>query len=173
MSDAERTSLVAELRVRHCARSLPEYMIPSAFVFLEALPLTPNGKVDRRPCPRPSSARAEAPGSGRPRGAVEEALAAIWADVLASRRVGVHDNFFDLGGHSLLAARLLGRLHDTFAVDVPLRSLFQQPTVAGLADVIQALQWIDESGRGTATGKREEVRLMPWLERVSEMNTRP
>jgi acyl carrier protein len=90
---------------------------------------------------------------------VQEAVAAVWKDVLGLESVGAHDNFFDLGGHSMLAARLLGRLHEQFAVDVPLRSLFQQPTVAGLADVIQALQWVAESGRATATGKREEVEL--------------
>jgi amino acid adenylation domain-containing protein len=158
VSDAERTSLVDELRVWMRA-TLPEYMIPSAFVFLEALPLSQNGKVDKGALPAPTppaeSTRARVP----PEGPVQEAVAAVWKDVLGLQTVGAHDNFFDLGGHSMLAARLLGRLHDTFAVDVPLRNLFQQPTVAGLADVIQALQWIDESGRGTATGKREEVEI--------------
>jgi amino acid adenylation domain-containing protein len=158
VSDAERTSLVDELRVRMRA-TLPEYMVPSAFVFLEALPLSQNGKVDKGALPAPTPATERTRARVPPDGPVQEAVAAVWKDVLGLESVDVHDNFFDLGGHSMLAARLLGRLHDTFAVDVPLRSLFQQPTVAGLADVIQALQWIDESGRATATGKREEVEI--------------
>jgi amino acid adenylation domain-containing protein len=158
VSDAERTSLVDELRVRMRA-TLPEYMVPSAFVFLDALPLSQNGKVDKAALPAPTPATEDTRVHVPPDGPVQEAVAAVWKDVLGLESVGAHDNFFDLGGHSMLAARLLGRLHDTFAVDVPLRSLFQQPTVAGLADVIQALQWIDESGRATATGKREEVEI--------------
>ena len=113
------------------------------------------GQALPAPTPATQSTRAHV----SPDGPVQEAVAAVWKDVLGLESVGAHDNFFDLGGHSMLAARLLGRLHEQFAVDVPLRSLFQQPTVAGLADVIQALQWVAESGRATATGKREEVEL--------------
>jgi amino acid adenylation domain-containing protein len=158
VSGAEHAALVDELRARMRA-TLPEYMVPSAFVFLDALPLSPNGKVDKRALPAPTPATQSTRAHVEPDGPVQEAVAAVWKDVLGLESVGAHDNFFDLGGHSMLAARLLGRLHERFAVDVPLRSLFQQPTVAGLADVIQALQWIAESARATASGRREEVEL--------------
>jgi amino acid adenylation domain-containing protein len=158
VGSAQGDDLAGELRAR-LRRLLPEYMVPSAFVLLDRLPLNQNGKVDKKALPAPGAPG----GSGRdrvpPRGPVEEAVAAVWKEVLGLESVSVHDNFFDLGGHSMLAARLLGRLHEAFAVDVPLRSLFQRPTVAGLADVIQALQWIDESGRATTTGTREEVEI--------------
>jgi acyl carrier protein len=158
VGSAEASDLGGELRGR-LRRLLPEYMVPSAFVLLDRLPLNQNGKVDKKALPAPGAPG----GSGRdrvpPRGPVEEAVAAVWKDVLGLESVSVHDNFFDLGGHSMLAARLLGRLHDAFAVDVPLRSLFQQPTVAGLAEVIQALQWIEQPERATTTGTREEVEI--------------
>ena len=158
VADGDREELSGEIRGR-LRQMLPEYMVPSAFVFLDTLPLNQNGKVDKRALPVPAAPAGRLRDHVPPQGPVQEAVAAVWKDVLGLQTVGAHDNFFDLGGHSMLAARLLGRLHDTFAVDVPLRNLFQQPTVAGLADVIQALQWIDESGRGTVTGKREEVEI--------------
>ncbi len=100
----------ADLR-RALLETLPEYMVPSAFVVLEALPLTPNGKVDRKALPEPDAARtAAAEAYVPPRGPIEEALAAIWAELLGRDRVGVHDNFFDLGGHSLIATQLLARV---------------------------------------------------------------
>ncbi len=118
---------------------LPDYMIPSAFVFLESLPLSPNGKVDRKALPVPDQSRPELEESFvAPRTAVEEILAEIWAELLKVENVGVHDNFFDLGGHSLLAAQLISRVRDAFHVEVPLRSLFEAPTVAGLALGIEA-----------------------------------
>jgi amino acid adenylation domain-containing protein/thioester reductase-like protein len=115
-------------------QKLPEYMVPSNFVTLEALPLTPSGKVDRKALPVVVGSR---PGSDRayvaPRTPLEEALASAWAEVLGVERIGVHDNFFDVGGHSLLAARLAARLAQATGVEVPLRALFEVPTVAGLA----------------------------------------
>nr|WP_255595530.1 amino acid adenylation domain-containing protein [Lysobacter sp. BMK333-48F3] len=116
-------------------RRLPDYMLPSAWVALQAMPLTPNGKVDRRALPAPD-AQAEAAGGERyaaPRNAEEEKLAALWAETLGRERVGIDDDFFALGGHSLLATRLLSRINQSFAVQATLRALFEAPTVAGFA----------------------------------------
>ncbi len=147
-----------ELRV-HLRRRLPEYMIPSAFVVLDALPLAPNGKVDRRALPaRDESGRADRP-TASPRSDTEKALAAIWADVLQQDRVDIHDNFFDLGGHSLLAARLIARAREQFAVELPLRSLFIAPTVAGLAEVVDTLTWASGKEHSAPIGARDEIEL--------------
>ncbi len=125
--------LRAHLKVR-----LPEYMIPSAFALLDALPVTPNGKVDRRAVAalpeEETTGRAE--GYQPPRGATEEILAGMWARLLSVRQVGAHDNFFELGGHSLLATRAVSWVREAFGVELALRSLFELPTVAGLADLI-------------------------------------
>jgi acyl carrier protein len=118
---------------------LPDYMIPSVFVPLDALPLTPNGKVDRRALPTPDSARPTLEDAFvPPRTAVEEVLAGIWADLLKLTQVGVHDNFFELGGHSLLATQVIARLQAAFQVDLPLRRLFEVPTVAELSQTLIA-----------------------------------
>ena len=128
-----RTPTTPELR-SFLKEKLPDYMVPSAFVFLDALPLTPNGKVDRRALPSPEDGRPESEESYvAPRTPTEELLAAIWADVLKVERVGIHDNFFDLGGHSLLVAQLFSRMRGAFKTDLPIRYLFEFPTVAGLA----------------------------------------
>ncbi|MET0649831.1 MAG: amino acid adenylation domain-containing protein, partial [Pyrinomonadaceae bacterium] len=121
----------AELR-RRLGESLPEYMIPSAFVALERLPLTPNGKVDRRALPEPEAGGSLAEYEG-PRTGTEERLCAIWGEVLGLPQVGVRSNFFELGGHSLLATQVISRVRAAFEVELPLRSLFESPTVAELA----------------------------------------
>ena len=116
---------------------LPDYMIPSVFVKLDALPLTPNVKVDRKALPVPDSSRPElgtpfvAPGSPK-----EEKLAKIWAGVLSLDQVGIHDNFFNLGGHSLLATQVISRVINTFKVELPIKTLFDSPTVADMAMII-------------------------------------
>lgn len=121
-------------------QKLPEYMTPRFFVFLDVLPLTPNGKVDRRALPVPSSDRPELEENFvEPQTPTEEVLAGIWAEVLAVDQIGSRDNFFDLGGHSLLATQLISRVRDLFQVELPLRSLFEAPTVAGLSEAIQAI----------------------------------
>jgi aspartate racemase len=116
---------------------LPGYMVPGAFVILESLPLTPNKKVDRLKLPAPDRIRPEPEETyAAPRTPVEEKLAEIWARVLGLDQVGIYDNFFELGGHSLLATQVISRVIYTFQVKVPLRSLFQAPTVADMAVVI-------------------------------------
>lgn len=115
-------------------RSLPDYMLPSAFAVLDELPLTRSGKVDRARLPAPGPAVADA--FVAPRDGVEADVAAAWAQVLGLERVGVRDNFFALGGHSLLATQAVARLRRAFAVDLPLRTLFENPTVETLAAAV-------------------------------------
>ncbi|HEY3572046.1 MAG TPA: amino acid adenylation domain-containing protein [Thermoanaerobaculia bacterium] len=116
---------------------LPEYMVPSAFVVLEAFPLTPNGKVDRKALPAPERTAPEA-GYVAPSTPTEEAIAALWAEVLKVERVSARASFFELGGHSILATRLMFRIRETLGADLPLRTLFQAPTVADLAAAVAA-----------------------------------
>jgi amino acid adenylation domain-containing protein len=120
-------------------RRLPDYMMPAAFVLLEAMPLTANGKLDRRALPAYAGVTFGSRDSYvAPRTPVEESLAAIWAEVLKLPRVGVEDNFFEIGGQSLLATQVVSRVRDAFAVELPVRSLFQQPDLAGLAQAVEA-----------------------------------
>lgn len=126
----------AELRA-HLADRLPGYMVPSAFVTLPSLPLTASGKVDRRALPAPDAAQIETDAYVAPRTPIEQDLAVIWAQVLGVPRVGVHDNFFDLGGHSLLATQIISRAREAYPVELSLRRLFETPTVAGLANLVE------------------------------------
>ena len=117
---------------------LPEYMIPAVFMPFERLPLTPNGKIDRQALPVPDlvgSVHDE--GFVQPRTPVEEILAGIWSEILRRGPLSVHDNFFELGGHSLLATQLMSRVRSIFDVEIPLRRLFESPSVAGLANVVE------------------------------------
>ena len=133
----ERGSGPAADELRNVLRQkLPDYMIPGAIVIVDAFPLTPNGKLDRNALPRPDREGSASETYEPPRTPAEETMAKIWADVLKVERVGVHDNFFDLGGHSLLATKVISRVRATFHIDLPLRSLFQAPTVAGLVAII-------------------------------------
>src|SRR5581483_1321507 len=122
-----------ELRV-WLKRQLPDYMIPSAFMLLEAFPLTPNGKIDRRALPAPNTTSVaeefEAPRNDR-----EQTIAALWQQLLDLQRVGIQQNFFDLGGHSLIAPRLMASINQAFQVALPLRALFAAPTIAELAQM--------------------------------------
>ncbi|HKV08239.1 MAG TPA: amino acid adenylation domain-containing protein, partial [Thermoanaerobaculia bacterium] len=122
---------------RALADRVPEYMVPSAFVFLSALPLTPNGKLDRKRLPAPESSRPDLDQEFiAPRTALEIEVANIWADVLGVDQVGLHDSFWSLGGHSLLATKVLSRLGDALGVDMPLQTLFEAPTVERLTTAI-------------------------------------
>jgi amino acid adenylation domain-containing protein len=135
---AESAPTVGELR-GFLRQTLPEYMVPSAVVYLEALPLSPSGKVDRSALPAPEGVRPElAREYVAPRDETEEKLAATCAELLGVDRVGVYDNFFELGGHSLLATQFISRVRETFDVELPLRTLFERPTVADLAGQIEA-----------------------------------
>jgi amino acid adenylation domain-containing protein len=126
----------AEALREHLRQSLPEYMVPGAFVALERIPLTPNGKLDRKALPAPELASAEERYVA-PRTPVEEVLAEIWAEVLRLERVGVHDSFFDLGGHSLLIMRLLAKIQATFNQEISIRTVFSMPTLEAMAGEIE------------------------------------
>ncbi len=135
--ERESFHIADDLR-RFLRQKLPEYMVPSAFVLLDSLPLMPNGKVDRRALPARDPARPQFEKAFvAPRTSTEEVLAEIWAQILGIERVGIYDNFFDLGGHSLLATQVVSRMRDAFQVEIPLRRLFEAPTVAGLAESIE------------------------------------
>ena len=141
VSSRKQTPTIAELR-RYLKQKLPDYMVPSAFVLVDALPLMPNGKVDRRALPAPDKTRQEPTESSvKPRDELELQLIKIWEKVLGIKNVGMKDNFFDLGGHSLLAVQLFARIQKIFGKDLPLTTLFQAPTIEQLADVLRQKGW--------------------------------
>jgi acyl-CoA synthetase (AMP-forming)/AMP-acid ligase II/acyl carrier protein len=152
-SKAVRAQGCASLLRQFLKEKLPSYMVPSAYVLLESLPLTPNGKVDRRALPAADPERDDIKEDYvAPRTPVEEELAGIWAKVLGRQEVGVHDNFFELGGHSLLATQLTSRIRDAFKVELPVRYLFEAPTVAMLARHIETICW---AAKGADTNNSE------------------
>ncbi|HEY4703726.1 MAG TPA: condensation domain-containing protein, partial [Streptosporangiaceae bacterium] len=142
----------------HLQSKLPDYMVPQVFVGLEALPLTANGKVDRRSLPAPEG-RPEGLAYVAPRTPTEEALSQIWGEVLKLDRVGAEDDFFELGGHSLLATRVVALVRERLSLELPVRALFEAPTVEGLSRRLEALR---RAGTGLtvpalASGARPEV----------------
>ena len=140
VEEGERGVTVGELR-RYLKEKLPEYMVPGVWVLLDELPLTANGKVDRRGLPEPEGTRPELESGYVEAGTeTEKLLAEIWRQVLGLERVGVHDNFFDLGGQSLIATLVVSRTRKALNLDLPLRRLFESPTVAELAEVITRIQ---------------------------------
>lgn len=145
---------------RHLSESLPAYMIPAGFMLLERFPLNANGKIDRPALPalRSESLRPQQ-GQAAPRSPTEKALAALWSELLKVEPIGIHDDFFDLGGQSLLAIRAVARIRDDFQVDLPLRHLFEHPTVAGLAEVIDSLAYVAQARAANTKGGREEIEL--------------
>jgi len=120
----------------HLKKRLPEYMVPSAIVVLKDLPLTPNGKVDRKALPAPEPVTV-ATDFAAPQTDLEHLLAGIWTEVLGVQRVGIHDNFFELGGHSLMVTKLISRVRDGIQVELPMASVFESPTIAELALLIE------------------------------------
>lgn len=135
---------ISDLR-RFLKEKLPEYMVPSAFVVLEALPLTSNGKVDRRALPAPEKRSELEESFVAPHTPIEEMLASIWGNILSIDSVGVSDNFFELGGHSLLGARLLAEIEKVFKKKLPLSAIFQSPTVEQLAHILRDTEWSSPS----------------------------
>jgi amino acid adenylation domain-containing protein len=136
---------IAELR-SFLRERLPDYMAPSFFVFLDELPMTATGKVDRLALPAPQPDEFESRrGYVAPRTPTEEAIAAIWAAVLGLQQVGIEENFFEMGGHSLLTTQVISRLRQALAVEIPVRILFEQPTISALAETIETILWLTHS----------------------------
>ena len=132
VASQEATPSPGELR-HSLAVKLPDYMLPTAFVFLDALPLTPTGKVDRRALPAPEGLRPELEAAYvAPRTEVERSIATVWQEVLHIEKVGLHDNFFDLGGHSLLLAQVYSKLQEVFGKDISMIDMFKYPTINAL-----------------------------------------
>ena len=151
---------VSELRGAVKAQ-LPDHMVPSTFMVLDSLPRTPNGKVDRRALPLPDQRRPDLKDVFvAPRTPTEQSLAGLWADLLRVERVGIHDNFFELGGHSLLAMQFIARFRHAFGVELPLRTLFDNPTIEGVALELLKIQ------AGAMSGS-EWSRMMANLESLS------
>jgi amino acid adenylation domain-containing protein len=152
-------SLVSDLRW-HLAERLPDYMVPQTFVVLDAFPLTPSGKIDRRALPEPGRAQSVPERYQPPRTPAEQIIADIWALVLKLERVGIQDNFFELGGHSLLATQAMSRIRQAFQVDLPLRAIFEAPTVVSLAAAVS-----DRSANGHVDAAE---RLLRELDELSD-----
>jgi non-ribosomal peptide synthetase component F/acyl carrier protein len=147
-------TLATDLR-QHAREKLPEYMVPASIMLLDQIPLTSDGKVNRRALPEPQLGQRDTSEEFiAPRTPVEEVLAGIWSEVLGLERIGINDNFFHLGGHSLLATRVIARLRDAFGTPFPLRKIFEEPTVAALAE---ALEESIRTARGVQTPPIERV----------------
>ena len=143
---------------------LPDYMVPSAFAFLDAWPLTPNGKVDRNALPAPDQLGLKSSEEfAAPRNLIEETVAKVWSEMLGRARLGIHDNFFECGGHSLLAAQAVSRLRESFNIHLSIRSLFEKPTVAEFAKEIErrTAQPAQQRGPGLMRVSREQYRVNP------------
>jgi acyl carrier protein len=144
---------------------LPEYMVPSAWVELEAFPRTPNGKIDRNALPALEAGRPEfVQDFVAPSTQAERQIAQVWEEVLGIEGIGIHDNFFALGGHSLLATQVIARIKTRLQMDLPLRTLFEQPTVASLAEVGQQTQKPPDAG----TAEEDLTALLDSVDALSE-----
>ena len=136
--------------------ALPEYMVPSAFVFMERLPRTPNGKLDRQALPPPDLEAYSSRIYEAPSGSIETALARMWAQILNIQRVGRRDNFFELGGHSLHLMRISAEVTKCFDVGLPVAAIFQAPTVSELAELIESIRATTSASPGADTRECEE-----------------
>jgi amino acid adenylation domain-containing protein len=159
VDESEEGTVGAEQFRSHLSASLPDYMIPAAFVRLESLPLTPNGKLDRKALPAPVADSYSAPKYEPPQGEVETRLAAIWAEVLKLDRVGRHDNFFDLGGHSLMLVQVVTRLRQVLSRAVEMRELFAHPQLAEMASALESAAHVVLLPITRAARKRQSLPL--------------
>jgi acyl carrier protein len=151
----------SELR-NYLKENLPDYMVPGIFIPIEQIPRTPIGKIDRKSLPAPDQDRPDLEHEFvAPRNPVEEMIAELWAKTIGIEKVGIYDNFFDLGGHSLMATQIISRLRNTYNVEIPLRKLFEAPTVANLALVIAEAQ-------AAQVGEEELGQMLDELEGLSE-----
>ncbi len=150
-----RSDLRAFLR-----RRLPDYMTPAFLVEIDRIPLGPNGKIDRKALPEPGSGE-QAEGLDEPRTETEKIVAGIWGELLGRSRVGLGENFFELGGHSLMVARILARLTRVFGVDIPIRTVFESPTVEGLSRAVEAMRREGSSTTAPALRHQEGIDQAP------------
>jgi acyl carrier protein len=159
-------ALSVEALHAHLKAVLPTHMVPSAFVMLDRFPLTPNGKLDRRALPAPDLGAYVSPQYEAPQGEVEEILAGTWQELLGVERVGREDNFFELGGHSLLATQLIGRIRSSLSIEMPMRLLFDFPTLRQLSAQVEDLRHAGllddiEDGANEMEELLERVAAMP------------
>ncbi len=150
----------AELK-NHLRESLPDYMIPSVFMMMESLPLTPNGKIDRKALPIPEYQRDASADFVAPQNPLEQTLAGIFCQVLHLEKVGTTDDFFSLGGHSLLATQVISRIRQALQVELPLRTVFEAPTIAGLAARIEKLQSSIDTSDASAIPRADRSQPLP------------
>jgi amino acid adenylation domain-containing protein/FkbH-like protein len=147
VADSDSTPSTTQLR-EYLGQRLPDYMVPSVFVTLDAFPLTTNGKVDRRALPSPDQSRPELDNQFvAPKPGTEARLAEIWSELLGLEQVGRHDNFFELGGHSLIGTQVVSRVRQSIGIDLPLRYLFERPTIAGLAEWLEVISQEHQESR--------------------------
>jgi amino acid adenylation domain-containing protein len=157
---SDKRPSIGQLR-DYLSRTLPRFMLPSAFVWVDAWPLTPNGKLDREALPLPDQTllHTDTPVT-LPRTDTERTIAELWSEVLPVNDIGVHDDFFAAGGHSLLAGQLMNRLRDVFGLEIPMRCLFEDPTVAGLAAYVEAARWrTDQTPDGDDSAEHEKGQI--------------
>ena len=144
--------VISQLR-RFLKQQLPDFMVPTIFMALEAMPLTPNGKVDRKALPEPDASRPELEANYvAPRTPIEQQIADIWMQVLNVKRVGIYDNFFELGGYSLVGIQVVSRVRQALQVEILMSNLFELPTVADLAQRVETLRWATQ-GTQAAEGE--------------------
>ena len=166
----QREQLLPELR-RDLKAKLPDFMIPTAFVFLDSFPLTPSGKIDRKILPAPDRYARVGESTHEPaQTAEEERLIEIWASVLRREPIGRNDNFFELGGHSLLATQLISRVRQAFEVEIPLRALFDSPRLSEFASAIDRFRNIQPAERPKILKREPEDYAQSLLERIDELS---
>jgi hypothetical protein len=153
------------------AGQLPSFMVPSHIVPLEKLPLTPNGKVDRRALPAPENSQTGASGiTASPRNATEVLLVEIWREILQRDQISIHDNFFHLGGHSLLATQIVSRVARALGVELPVRVVFEAPTIAAMARVVDAGERKPEAQTVVEARLPEPSRAQRILDRLDDLS---